>query len=263
MERMRLSDGAELAYEVLGEGPPLALVSGIGGVAAWWSPLVPALAERFTLILHDHRGTGESTPSRIEYSFEQMADDLRQLLDHLGIERCHLCGHSTGGALGQILAIERPKRIDRLVLVATWDGCDPYFKRLFDVRARMLEAGGIDDYIRIGSLVAWPADRLRDNIDALEAAEAAADRPPAEIVLSRIRALQAFDRSGELDRIQAPALVFGARDDVITPAYFSERLARGIAGAELALLPHGGHFFPLVHSARFIETVSRFLGGAG
>ncbi|MEO1086179.1 MAG: alpha/beta hydrolase, partial [Acidobacteriota bacterium] len=207
MERMTLRDGAELVYEVVGQGPPLALVTGLGGIAAWWKPLVPALSESFTLILHDHRGTGSSTRSRIEYSVDQMADDLVQLLDHLGIERCHLCGHSTGGSVGQILAIERPKRLDRLVLAACWDKCDGYFKRLFDLRATMLESAGVDAYVELGSLVAWPADFIAAKYETLLAAEAKADRPPTEILLSRIRALQAFDRSSLLHLIKTPTLV--------------------------------------------------------
>jgi len=73
---LKLADGEELYYEVHGQGPPLVLVSGLNGVGAFWSPHLAALGERFTVVLHDHRGTGRSSPSRLEYSIRQMADDL-------------------------------------------------------------------------------------------------------------------------------------------------------------------------------------------
>ena len=65
--------------------------------------------------------------------------------------------------------------------------------------------------------------------------------PPPEIVASRIDAIVAFDRSAQLSRIKAPTLVLCAKDDAITPAYFSEELAQKIPGAKLVLLPEGGH----------------------
>ena len=112
--------GASPPAEVVGSGPPLLLVPGLGGRAEFWDPVVPPLAARFTVILHDHRGTGRSSIERIDYSIAQMTGDVIALLDHLGFDRAHLIGHSTGGAIGQTLAIDFPQRLDRLVLSATW-----------------------------------------------------------------------------------------------------------------------------------------------
>ena len=69
-----------------------------------------------------------------------MADDALQLIDALGYAKVHWCGHSTGGAMGQVLAIEHPDRIDRLVLSATWAKTDAFFRRLFEVRVDDAEA---------------------------------------------------------------------------------------------------------------------------
>src|SRR6185437_15366792 len=119
MPHVKLRDGAELYYEKHGNGPPLFLVPGLGGDGRWWGENVAKLANRFTVVVHDHRGTGRSTLSRISYSVAQMADDALQLIEAQGFEKVHWCGHSTGGAMGQVLAIEHPARIDRLVLSAT------------------------------------------------------------------------------------------------------------------------------------------------
>src|SRR5215475_15633436 len=99
MARISIGD-AELHYESHGDGPPLMLVSGLNGVASFWLKQVPVLAKDFRVIVHDHRGTGQSTHSPIVYSVEQMADDVLKLMDALKIEAAHVAGHSTGGAIG-------------------------------------------------------------------------------------------------------------------------------------------------------------------
>ncbi len=261
MPVLNLADGEGLYYEVHGAGPPIALVSGLNGVGAFWRPHLAELGARFTVVLHDHRGTGQSSPSRVDYSVEQMADDLIQLLDHLGIEKAHLVGHSTGGAIGQTLAIDRPERVRRLVLSATWTAPDAYFRRLFGLRAEVLRALGPAGYLRASLLFMRPPAWIRDHEAALAAEEATmlAGFPPPEIMLARIEAILRFDRRAEVARIAAPTLVVGAEDDAVTPAYFSAELGRLIPGAETVILAGGGHFFPVSAAAEFRRLLLDFL----
>jgi aminoacrylate hydrolase len=263
MSEVHLKDGGRLHYEVAGSGPPVLLVPGLGGRADFWNPVVPALAERFTVVLHDHRGTGRSSIERIDYSIAQMSADVLALLDHLGLERAHLVGHSTGGAIGQTLAIERPERLDRLVLSATWGATDAYFRQLFRLRVDILRHAGRAMYLRHGALLLSPPWWLRDHPEAAEVtAEAAASQiPDPEVVLARIDAILRHDRLADLHRITTPTLVIGALDDMVTPAYFSEDLARGIPGTELCMLAHGGHFFPVTRSRVFLKRILTFLDG--
>ncbi len=124
----------------------------------------------------------------------------------------------------------------------------------------MLRTQGPLAYMQGTSLFGWPAAFLRDHAEMLqneEHAVAAAMSP--EIVLARIAAIQRFDRRAELARIEAPTLVFAARDDLITPAYFSEALAHAIPKARLVMLPEGGHFYPRVVPEIFQKTVIEFL----
>ena len=261
MPLFKLRDGADLYYEMTGSGPPLFLVPGLGGDGRFWQSNVAGLAQHFTVVVHDHRGTGRSTLSRIDYSVEQMADDALQLIDGLGFAKVHWCGHSTGGAMGQVLAIDHPGRIDRLVLSSTWARTDAFFRRLFEVRALMLRELGPAAYLKSSALALNMPSWVRDHDAELAAAESRALEtiPVPEIVLSRIAAIVAHDRRAGLQQVQVPTLMICARDDTVTPLYFTEELVRLIPGARAYVLADGGHAYPNVHGAEFRRVMTAFL----
>src|SRR5712692_11976546 len=147
---------ADIYYEEAGQVPALLLVPGLSGLGSFWAHQVAEFKRDFRVIIHDHRGTGRSTHSRIKYSVEQMADDVLRLMDGLGIASAHLVGHSTGGAIGQVIAQDHPDRVQSLVLSATWPGPDPYFRRLFEARKQTLRASGVEAYLAGSVLVLAP-----------------------------------------------------------------------------------------------------------
>ena len=253
----------EICYESHGKGedPPVLLVPGLGGVGSYWSPNLPAFSARHRTIIHDHRGTGQSSASRIEYSVDQMTDDLLRLMDHLKIERAHLVGHSTGGAIGQTMALTRPERLASLVLYATWTRADPFFRRVFEARRSLLTAAGTAAYARSTPVFLYPDWWTNQNIALLEERERVSipNFPAAEIVASRIDAIVAFDRSADLPRIKTPTLVLCAKDDFLTPPYFSEALAQRIPGAKLKLLERGGHCASETALEQFNAAVLEFI----
>ncbi|MBS0220707.1 MAG: alpha/beta fold hydrolase [Proteobacteria bacterium] len=261
MPHLKLRDGAELYYDKLGSGPPLFLVPGLGGDSRFWGDNVAGLAKTFTVVVHDHRGTGRSSLSRIDYSVGQMADDALQLIEALGFDKVHWCGHSTGGAMGQVLAIEHPERIDRLVLSATWAKTDTFFRRLFEARSQILRELGPEAYLKASALALHMPAWIRDHDADLATAEAKAKETILipEIVLSRIAAIVAHDRREQLQKVRSPALAICARDDMVTPLYFTEELVRLIPRARAYILPDGGHLYPNVHGAEFRRVMTAFL----
>jgi aminoacrylate hydrolase len=80
-----------------------------------------------------------------------------------------------------------------------------------------------------------------------------------EIVLSRIAAIVAHDRRDQLQTVKAPTLAICARDDMVTPLYFTEELCRLIPDARAHVLPDGGHFYPNLHGSEFRRVVMSFL----
>jgi len=253
--------GGEIYYESHGQGPPVLLVPGLGGVGNYWNANIPAFSRHYRVIIHDHRGTGQSSRSLIRYSVDQMTDDLLAVMDHLGIEQAHLVGHSTGGAIGQTLAITHPQRLLSLVIYASWTKADPFFRRVFEARRTLLMRGGAAAYVRSTPVFLYPDWWINDNIALLEEREKAtiATFPAADIVASRIDAIVDFDRTHSLGGIKIPTMVICAKDDILTPPYFSRALARSISGAELVVLDRGGHCASETNTRAFDEAVLGFI----
>lgn len=254
-----IQDG-QLYYEEYGEGPPLLLVAGLGGVGSYWRPQLEAFIPHYRVIIHDHRGTGQSTRSEISYSLDQMSADVLALMDHLKLDSAHLVGHSTGGAIGQTLAITAPQRIDSMVLYASWTKTDAFMGRVMRARKALLQ-NGVDDYIELSPALLYPDWWLNNNPDKLAALDQAtkAGFPSASIAASRCQAIIDFDRTSELHRIDRPTSILCARDDFLTPLYFSEELARKIPGARLKVLDKGGHAVSQVDPAAFNTAVLELL----
>ncbi len=260
MARIPIGDGS-LYYERQGIGFPVLFISGLGGAAAFWNDQVAAFAKKFDVITHDHRGIGQSDPSRSGYTVDRMAADVVALMDALEIERAHVVGHSTGGAIAQTLAVEHPKRLASVVLSASWTKPDAYFRRLFNLRKDILLRLGPSAYVQANTLYLYPSWWVAKNNEKLRQAEAQnlAVFPAAEIAASRIDAVLAFDRTEKLGQVKTPTLVVGAEDDIVCPSYFSEELARLIPGAEIKIFPRGGHCFTQVRAREFNQAVMPFL----
>lgn len=263
MEKLQVDIGdAELAVEIEGSGEPLLLIAGLGGRLAFWREQRSVFAEHYRVILHDHRGTGNSTHSEIDYSVEQMSRDVLALMDALDIDRAHLVGHSTGGAICQAIALQFPERARQIVLSATWPGRDPWFDALFALRLQVLEHCGPRAYLMDGTLRALPAAWLQQRGDKLEQMvdDRLAEFPGLAIESSRIAAIRAFDAGRDAGNIRHRPLVICAEDDQITPSSFSRELASTIPGASLEVLPTGGHFLPQVCPDEYNRAVLGFLG---
>jgi aminoacrylate hydrolase len=260
MPRIAIGD-CSLYYEEHGSGEPLLLVPGLGGVGAGFFKQIPELSRHYRVIVHDHRGCGQSDRPIMRYSVEQMTQDVLRLMDALRIERAHLLGHSTGGAIGQIIAIEEPRRLKKLILSSTWTHCDAFFTRIFEARHALLKHTGPMGYLRATSAVLYPAWWVSQNESLVSEQERqqAAAFPPVEAVLSRIEAIMRFDRREQLPGIRVPTLVTVAADDMVTPAYFSQALVKAIPGAKLKLFDRGGHLLYHVIDGEYTRAALDFL----
>lgn len=110
-------------HEVLGQGSPVVLAHGFCANVDMWRRLAAPLSERYRVISYDARGHGLSTaPAGTEhYGLDQLVEDMRGLVDHLGIESAIVAGHSMGGATAIGFAARYPERT-RAALICNIDG---------------------------------------------------------------------------------------------------------------------------------------------
>ncbi|MGE0797941.1 MAG: alpha/beta fold hydrolase [Lautropia sp.] len=261
MPSIDLGDNVAMHYEIHGEGPPVLLAAGLGGASSYWVPQIAALARHFQVIVYDHRGTGRSTRHETSYTVDGMARDVLALLDALQLPDVHLIGHSTGGAIGQILAVDAPSRLRSMVLYASWTRADPVMRAIMEIRREAMRLGGARSYQRATPVFLYPPWFVNERASEFEAAEQAAEAnlPGFSIISSRIDAVLSFDRVADLPRIRVPTLILCAEDDVLTPPYHSHRLAALIPTSKLLMLERGGHALSQVDPERFNRIVLGFV----
>jgi pimeloyl-ACP methyl ester carboxylesterase len=260
---VNLPDGTRLACELAGEGPPLVLVSGLGGVGGFWAPIRPRLAERFRVLTLDQRGLGGSSRGVAPVSIGQLARDVAAAAAAQGWKRFALAGHSTGAAIAVTLAAEELGQVTALALSGGWLHADRYIEQAFALRLQVLRQIGVSAYDRLGRFLTYPPGWLAETGDF-----GPQDEPPPQeaarlrqVWEERIAALLAFDGRGLAPRLACPVLVLGAVDDALIPHTHQQATAAAIPGARLVSLPGGGHFFPVTRRADYAAALLAHLPG--
>jgi len=131
-------NGLGIQYDVSGAGPPVLFLNGHGSRAAHWARQRRALESRYRVITFDNRHDMTGEP---DYPVPQLADDAVALLDHLGIERAHVVGPSTGGLIAQEMALRHPERVRSLTLASAW----PHIGPLHQITQPVLVLAGAED----------------------------------------------------------------------------------------------------------------------
>ena len=270
-----LLHGHELSYVDVGTGPrTLLLVHGLGGSHDSWRHLLTDLGEGHRVVAPDLFGHGSSSKPVGDYSLGGHAATLRDLLDHLGIDKVTLVGHSLGGGIAMQLAYLFPDRVEGLVLVSSGGlGRD---LRLM-LRAAVLPGSEWVLPLAASSWVRRPVEGvvarlgrigLRPGPDAVEMWRGFVSLGDAETrraFLATSRAV--IDVGGQTvsARRHLPSvaglptlIVWGARDRTIPLAHGVEAQAV-IAGSHLEVFERSGHFPHLDEPRRFARVVRDFL----
>jgi pimeloyl-ACP methyl ester carboxylesterase len=256
---------AAIYYEAVGSGPALVFAHGLGGNHMSWWQQVAYFADRFTCVSFAHRGF---TPSRVESGAQgedAYADDLKALLDHLGLEVATLVCQSMGGWTGIEFSFRWPERVRALVLASTSGRIDfgtLEGPELAEIRAwetdsstarETLQAQGI--HVAGGARMAreQPAMHLLyQEIDALT--------PPAWKAIIRQQIFGARRIPAvRLRQLRVPALWIVGDEDIVFPAVAAAPLARLMPKAEVAHVPDAGHSVYFERPERFNELVENFL----
>jgi len=109
------NDGKKIWYDIVGNGEPLVLIGGSSLVHQQWDFMLPLLRDYFKLILYDQRGAGLSDRPSSGITVEQWVDDLRLMLDEIGIKKTHLFGTSNGSFIVIRFAAKYPERTGAII----------------------------------------------------------------------------------------------------------------------------------------------------
>ncbi len=268
-ERFAEIGGARLRYLVGGDGPPLALIHGLGGAGSNWIELAPLLARRFRLLIPDLPGHGHSAVIPAAPSLDPFAEGVFALLELEGMLPAAVAGHSLGGTIGLRLAARRPEAVSALVL-ASPAGITSSTTRAAHVLTMLVIA-------RPGRLVApfrrIVADRRMLRYPVFwrwQVSDPAAITPSVvegflegpglhRDIESAGRTLMRYDARLELDRIRCPVLVLWGARDLLVPLADGYEFARRLR-APIRVIADCAHLLIGERPDACADAIGEFLG---
>lgn len=266
-------DGVQLAYSVIGQGPPLMKTGNWMTHLEYdlespiWRHLYREVVKDRTLIRYDARGNGLSDRTVDEISFDAFVSDLEAVVDAAGLTRFALLGVSQGCAISIAYAVRHPERVSHLILYGG-------FALGWNKRARSAdqkeEDAALVTLMRLGWGKENPAFRQLFTSQFMPGAtKEQADwfNEMERITVSADVAVRIFQVAGETDvtallpQVSVPTLVLHARDDARVPFEAGRRMAAGIPGARFVTLEGRNHLFLDSDPAfgQFLEHTRAFL----
>ena len=263
------ANGAHFHYIALGSGPDVVMLHGfLGNLAVWHLAMVPQLRREFRLTTYDLRGHGYSEVTPTGYTAANMAEDLRCLLDELGIEQASLVGHSFGADVCLYFALKHPHRVKKMVAMEPglaalvhnrkskeWIGWSAWVAKLEEAGLEVPEDKRTDlDYLLKLSLETpkfyGPARGLPRN------------REPLLNLLQKTSIMKDYEDVGELTiealgHIHTPTmLIYGQKSHFISSC---DPVHKGLPNNQLVMLPGGEHFCPLEQPELLNQHILEFL----
>lgn len=267
MPYAKAKDGVDIYYEAHGQGAPLLFLSETACDGAVWNLYqTPEFSRDHRVVIFDYRGTGLSGRPAVKYSTEMFADDAVAVLDHLGLEGAVVCGHSMGGRVAQLIALNHPRKVSKLILASS--GAAHPGERGIPLRiaTEMVEWGYVK-YVRDHTIVVgWTEVYARNHMPEIEKylQVRMANLCPPEFYFRHVQARQEHDTSGRLKDIKVPTLIFVGDDDHFVVSDMSHRsgadiLARGIANSKLVVIPEARHSYFYTEPEKVHQIMREFI----
>lgn len=250
------TDGAEIFFEVAGEGESLLLIPGLGAHSRIWGPFPQRFAEKRRVITYDPRGLGRSGAGERELSLGLMAADVKAVLDAPAIQQTALLGASMGALVALRFALDYPDAVSRLVLVTPGGLASRYGKWLYETLRLLRDRLEPDEYMQImGALSFAPPffergyGMIKEVLKMLAPTDA-----EYEQIGRQLACLGDADISSELSQVRAPALIIAGERDMLVPIEDARKLAAKLRGSRLHTLPNVGHS-PFVEATDEVVTL--------
>ncbi|AMV36873.1 alpha/beta fold hydrolase [Planctomyces sp. SH-PL62] len=252
-----------LAYNDEGTGPVVVLLHGFPLSRAMWAEQVRALSPSFRAITPDLRGHGESPAPDAVYTMDQMAEDVVEMLDGLGVtEPVAMGGLSMGGYVALALVLKHPERVRALILADTRAAADTLdAARLREESARgVLQAGHPGAIVEAMLPRLFAESTIRDRPALVSPIRAMMEATSASGVAGALRGMAARpDRREDLRTITVPTLVVVGEKDAISPPDEARAIVEALPDARLAEIPEAGHLSPVENPEAFNAAILDFL----
>lgn len=261
-----LSQPVACAYDIVGQGPALFLIHGIGARRSVWDKVVEELKGDFTCITYDLRGHGDSPLPQGTSSLGDLVGDLEALRAKLGIEGAHFAGHSLGGMIGPAYARRFPDRVLSLGLIST------AAFRTEDDSAKVkglvatMRAEGIANTLKTMVARWFTDDFAAAHPEVVQRRLDQVTQTDPQVFLNVFDIYAGTEMSPWLSEVKAPALVMTGELDGGCSPRLNTKIAEALPDSELVILEGVKHAVMLEAPSGVAANLRRFLlehGGAG
>jgi len=236
MEKINVN-GIQLAYERRGKGTPLVLLHGFPLDHQVWDEIVPLLEGTFDLIIPDLRGFGESTTVDSFYTLEDYASDIAGLLDHLGIQKAAIAGHSMGGYIALAFVRLFPERVSGLGLVASQVVADTDERK----QGRYKSAAEVAEH-GIGSVVEMMTPKFTPDERLQSYARQSMERQQPAAYIGALKAMaERVDSTPLLSSLNFPVVIVHGDADALVPIDRAREVKTALPQAHLVEISGAGH----------------------
>ncbi len=242
------------------DGKPLLLINGLGAHTAMWAPLEQVL-QGYRIIEFDLPGAGQSEIPARPISMKGLAQLALAVMNRFGLAQTDVLGYSMGGMVAQQLAADVPRRVRRLVLVATTPGVGAVQPSLIPMLNIVTPARYSSTTLwssTIGSLVGGRARYDKEWLRQ-QAALRFEYRPTWRGYLGQMRSMSGWSSLPLLSRITSPTLVVTGDDDPLTPLANSAMMTHGLPQARLVVLAGEGHLVVMDPESQGHHAIRDFL----
>jgi 3-oxoadipate enol-lactonase len=253
-----ITNGIKLFYRESGQGEPVLLLHGLGSCGEDWQDQIDAFSRDYRVITVDTRGHGRSDKPQGPYNMPTYASDVINLLDHLGIDRCHLVGFSMGGMIAFQIAADAPQRLRSLTIVNSAPAV-PYNtlaeKMEFCLRIVTIRLFGMKLLARIIGRRLFPEAQQKPLYQRFISRM---QGNPKATYIEVIKSLIGWDVSSSLAKLKMPVLVVSADNDY-TPVSLKSEYTNKISTANLVVINNSRHATPIDQPQQLNKEVFQFL----
>jgi 3-oxoadipate enol-lactonase len=253
------ANGMDINYEIEGDGPVVTFSHSLACNLSMWDEQVRALKGRYRVLRFDTRGHGQSGAPAGAYTLEQLGDDLKGLLDGLGITATHFVGLSMGGMIGQVFALKHPAMVQSLVLCDTTSRYPAAAAPVWEDRIKAVGAKGMEPMVA-PTLERWFTAPFRARRrDLMERVGTMIRSTPAPGYIGCCHAIPKINVTERLRDVRCPALVIVGEEDPGTPVEMARDIHAALPAAELAILSRASHLSNLEQPEEFNRVLGGFL----